>query len=393
MSPRFKFIQTSDLFLDRDFSDFGDFANTMKKAVKVTFELIFTLAKRDIVDAILIPGNLFDSPKPSPETLQWAIEQLASVAPVKVFISPGNSDPCVDDSVYKTAEWPENVVIFRESSFTRYSMEEKGVDIYGFAHRNPMKNQNPMTGFKPLKNKDKFSILLFHGSVIDVNYPDKDPTAPLRFKDLVDSGCGYAALGHFHRLQSLKRKDEKITLGCYSGVPQGLDFDDEGEKGVLLVSIKDDNREINFLPTARAKFQNLVQDCQDVRSEEEVIERVQKLLKGKNADRMLTRITLTGGVDTEKPLDLEKIRTAFEKSCFYLQLDNKTVVGYDAVAISKEQTTRGFFARAMVDKLVFVDGALERESDPHLLEQREIIELALRYGLDAFTKGEVKPRW
>jgi DNA repair protein SbcD/Mre11 len=393
MLSKFKFIQTSDLHLDGDFSCFGDFENTLKKALKVTFELIISLAKRDKVDAILIAGNLFNTPNPSKETVDWVIAQLSSIAPAKVLITPGCSDPCVDGSVYRTTEWPENVVVFTEKSFTPHILEENNVVIYGFAHQSSAMTANPVTSFKPSRYRDMFSIMLFHGSIIDVGYPDKNPTAPFKFIDLVNTGCDYSALGHFHRLQSLKRKDEKVILGCYSGIPQGLDFEDEGEKGVLEVTILGGNREINFLPTARAKFQSFTVDCQEFRNEEELMKYIEKLLDEKNAGRMLTRIVLTGGIDAEKTVSADNIRSAFEKKCFYLHIEDKTVTGYDVDRITSEETTKGYFTRSMLDKLTFINESLKRDDDPQLKEQKEILELALEYGLDAFTRGEVKHRW
>jgi hypothetical protein len=96
----------------------------------------------------------------------------------------------------------------------------------------------------------------------------------------------------------------------------------------------------------------------------------------------------------DRPLDIDGIFDTLKSDFVYLQIDNKTVAGYDVFSISKENSTRGYFSKAMLEKIeTLKTTSNDPETTEKLKQQREILDLALRYGLDAFTTEEVKQRW
>ena len=61
-------------------------------------------------------------------TVEYIINSLQLIPDTKIFIAPGNHDPYIKNSPYKTFKWPENVIIF-DSEIKKYSFDN--VDIYG----------------------------------------------------------------------------------------------------------------------------------------------------------------------------------------------------------------------------------------------------------------------
>ena len=41
-----------------------------------------------------------------PDTLVWLKEQFAQLAPIRIFIAPGESDPYSEKSLYTLIRWP-----------------------------------------------------------------------------------------------------------------------------------------------------------------------------------------------------------------------------------------------------------------------------------------------
>lgn len=384
MAVEFSFIHTSNLHLDIENPEMGDFSDRLKEYLLETFDLIISLARREKVDALFIAGDLFEAKTVSDETLNLIREKFESLQPVYIFISPGNSDPATEDSPYRKLQLPKNVCIFKKNEFTTHLLKDKKVAIHGFAHTSEDFRKNPLEGYK-VGNEDYFNILFFNGSITDVGYPDQKITAPFKFHNIVESGADYAVLGHFHRVQSLKRKGKKAIQGCYPGAPQGTEFADEGEKGILKVAISGNKKDITFLPTARIKFNNITLNCSGMSDRDDITKGLMTIIQEKNLAETPTRITLKGKVEKELILDMEKVREEVCKDCLLLIIENKTRHEYDPQEFKDERTVRGFFTKKTLRKIETTPQDNEKE--------REILQLALKYGLDSFSGKEVRKKW
>jgi len=384
MAVEFSFIHTSNLHLDIENSEMENFSGRLKEHLLEVFDLIVSLTKREKVDALFIAGDLFEVETVSEKTLNFIREKFESLHPLYIFIAPGSSDPVTEDSPYVKLQWPNNVIIFTKDKFTTHLLEEKKVAVHGFAHTSRDFQGNPLEGYKT-NHKDYFNILFFNGSITDVGYPDQKITAPFKFHDIIESGADYAVLGHFHRVQSLKRKGVKAIQGCYPGSPQAVRFNDEGEKGILKVVVSGNRKDITFLPTARVKFNNINLNCSGMSNSEDIINGLKAVIAEKNLAGAPTQITLKGKVEKELVLDMEKIRGEVSKDCLFLTIKNKTRHEYDPYEFRDERTVRGFFTKKILKKIESESGDDEK--------RKEILQLALKYGLDSFSGKEVRKRW
>jgi len=110
-----RFIHTADIHLDTSFSGSG-FPSRIgvrkREAIRGTFRRILEEARALPVDFVLIAGDLFESERVTPDTFEFVRRQLEGLGAIRVFISPGNHDPCSRGSLYREESWPSNVHIF-----------------------------------------------------------------------------------------------------------------------------------------------------------------------------------------------------------------------------------------------------------------------------------------
>ena len=107
-----KLLHTADLHLDSAFCTLGAIGSQgRREAQRSLLKRIFDTAKREECDMMLIAGDLFDTVFVTPETKKLCMELFADFG-APIVIAPGNHDPFVDGSLYKSADLPENVFVF-----------------------------------------------------------------------------------------------------------------------------------------------------------------------------------------------------------------------------------------------------------------------------------------
>ena len=112
-----RFIHTSDVHLDTSFSGSGfpsRLGDRKREAIRGTFRRIMEDARSCNVDFVLIAGDLFELERITPDTFEFLKQQFENLGGIRVFISPGNHDPCAQGSPYREESWPANVHIFAE---------------------------------------------------------------------------------------------------------------------------------------------------------------------------------------------------------------------------------------------------------------------------------------
>ena len=111
-----RFIHIADLHLGITYDHLpDDKAAACQGAQFSALSQVVRLAEERHVDAILIAGDLFDTPTPHARVFRRAAELIAS-APCPVLLSPGNHDHICSDSVYLTAQLPDNLHVFTTTS-------------------------------------------------------------------------------------------------------------------------------------------------------------------------------------------------------------------------------------------------------------------------------------
>ena len=239
------------------------------------------LCKEENCDLVLLSGDLFDGAY-TQATFREVRDALADMG-VPVFISPGNHDYISPDSPYEKEIWPENVHIFKNQQVQWVDLS--GLRVYG-------------AGFQSMDcpallgslQAEGYAIGVFHGDPTQAN----SPYNPVTKAQVAASNLKYLALGHVHKGDHFYAGD---TLCAWPGCPMGRGWDEEGEKGALIVTL-DEDTQLKFVPLGMPQFFDLTVD---------VFRGVASVLPAV-ANTDFYRVTLTG---ESEPVDLDGLRAQF----------------------------------------------------------------------------------
>lgn len=401
-----KFLQVSDLHLGRPFGwllpeQRADRRRDQRDALtRVVREAI----ERG-VQAMLIPGDLFDEEGADAETMAFALHAFKVEGCPPVMIAPGNHDPWFETSHNwssrllraRGAAWPDHVQIFTSATWAAKTLESlPGVRVWGRCFTsNSVSADRPLAAeaLRDIKPADAsgFDIALFHGSRESQCPPGQKITAPFSDEEARKAPFAYIAVGHYHagsRLTADGDRSGGVRL-AYAGSGIAIDATETGYHGALEVRIEYGFRapfvEIEFIDLDRRRVHELTADVTGASSPEQVDLKVtQALLAAGITEKDIATVRLQGrwvkGVRYQGP------GNELRQRAFHLRLDLRAVrPDYDLDGYRREdpRTTEERFARALIERL-------DREADP---SERAVIESALYYGLDAFRLREVVPAY
>lgn len=254
----------------------------LRRALLKIPERIAALCKAEGCDLVLLSGDLFDGAytQESYRTVYAALQQMG----VPVLITPGNHDYISPDSPYEKELWPENVHIFRKQQIEWVDLP--GLRVYGAGFQS-MDCPGLLEGFQA----EGYAVGVFHGDPMQVS----SPYNPVTRNQVMRSGLAYLALGHVHKGDSFTAGN---TLCAWPGCPMGRGWDEEGEKGVLIVTLQE-AVQIRFVPLDTPKFYDLSVDFS------KGIGSVLPAVPGED----FYRITLTGEAEQ---VDLESLQSEFK---------------------------------------------------------------------------------
>ncbi len=359
-----RFLQAGDFHLDSPFA-----ALPPEQAVKARGEQRSLLgrlqqcAQEQRVDLVLLCGDLFDSQRVYPETLDAMRHTLAAIdAPI--FISPGNHDPYSAHSPYARLNWPKQVHIFKEETVEAAPLPALDLTVYGSAFRSAQRESSPLQG------------LACRGGGLHIGcvHADLGQSAsrygPLSERDVADSDLHYLALGHVHARSPLARAGK--THYAYAGCTQGRGFDETGDKGVYLGSIDESGGvHLDFLPLALRRYESLTLDLQGRPAEEALTS-----LLPPSPTNDIVRIILRGE-RAEERLSLPSLLHLAEPYFYNLSLQDESSLPRDLWARAQEESLTGLFLRELRNRMA--------DAAP---EERSLLEAAAHFGLAALEGRE-----
>lgn len=372
-----KILHTADIHLDSPFSLYDvSRAKARKNELRGTFSSLMLYAKSEKFNIVLMAGDLFDSEYATKETLDLMISQFAQNPNCKFVISPGNHDPLSQKSPYRKADFPSNVYIFGSDDITKFSFDDIGVDVYGWAFTESKKQDNPLRRGKLVLDKNKINILCAHA---DMTSAESD-NCPMTEADIASSGFDYVALGHIHAGGDVKKAGS--TYYAYSGCLEGRSFDECGPKGIIICKISDagNRAEIKFGQKrfSHRRYEKLSVDITGVSGTDEATSKVKSQITANGyGDDTLLRVRLHGAVAPSVKIDTRKM-TAEALGVFYLEVKDESAPLLDLGELMNDISIRGAFFRELLPKL--------KSDDP---EQRRIASAALRYGFAALDGEDI----
>lgn len=378
----FRFIHTSDIHLDTSFSGSGfpsRLGDRKREAIRGAFRRIIEDARHCKVNLVLIAGDLFESERVTPDTVEFLRRQLESIRPIRVFIAPGNHDPFITGSPYKEESWPDNAHIFNSETFQSVEIPELAVRVTGFGYEHPHLEDRIFKKLDALSD-DYFNIVVSHGSNIGRIPSGKSKHGPFTIGEIAGKNIRYCALGHYHQQQRLPNPIDGTAV-WYSGIPEGRGWDETGPRGYLFGEFADGNLNVESRICSQYTLNSLAVDCEAFSTREQILDAVLEQ-RGISFDaNTILRIQLKGALDPKLDLSLSELEERLAGEVLYIQWDDQTYPAWDFESLADEKTLRGRFIRSMNERIA---GASD--------EEKIRLERARLYGIQALSGHEVRLR-
>ncbi|MDC2815689.1 DNA repair exonuclease [Leuconostoc suionicum] len=314
-----KFIHAGDVHLGNPFSGLDKqlpFAlkKTVQTATIKAFEQLIDDAISTEVDFVLFPGDLYNSAENSPfiqEVVSKQFQRLSDVN-IDVFLSFGNHDFEADTRNH--LPWPNNIHVFPQEVDTKIKILHSGekVALTGFSYQTQRQTEKIIDDF-PSKGDVDYQIGLYHGALGVVG----EPYAPFSLSDMLQKNYDYWALGHIHIRQTL---NEQPFIG-YSGVLQGLNRKETGDKGYYLVHSENQRLIPEFKNIAPINWNSMT--ISSMIDEADLIDQIISL---KNEKITFWSITITAQIDAtiieriNGGVTLDKIRDQLPTNMWVVRL-------------------------------------------------------------------------
>ena len=345
-----KILHTGDFHLDSPFTgvDLPTGERLRDELRKIFIDVVELAGGHDLM---LIAGDLFDCGYVSPETLTLVRDSLAAYGK-PVVIAPGNHDPYSTGSIWTATAWPENVYIFDtdELSTFRFNIGEVPVAVHGWAFTSPSLERSPLS-YGLLPDKGAVNLICAHADTIS----PISRYAPTPHSLFAASGCDYAALGHIHNVPEIALAGR--TTVAYCGFPEGRSFDEEGEGGVLSVTLEDGKApEITKIITSTHKYITRHLEITGAASDSEVAARITELAKSEGCDRSVSlKVYLEGSIPPEYAPNAAQIELLANLPLCSLKLRDRTSPVFGSEYLAGDMTIKGELYRTLLPRLSSAD--------------------------------------
>ena len=328
------------------------------------FVRIVDLTRKVNADALFCGGDLYEQEYFSPDTAEFLKDTFAGLAPIPVYIAPGNHDWYGPQSLYAQVDWSKNVHVFREAVFRGVELNN-GLWLWGAAHMGPANTGSFLKGFRNLLHRGVSSsgdladsgnfldgfrvepsgihIALFHGaerSWFAEQGTEKQPHAAFDTDEIEAAGFAHAFLGHYHR-------PKDAAFHTYPGNPDPLTFGEDGKRGAVVATIRSDGRITSERHVvAVPEMHDLELDVTGLATQQQILNRLEaKVSSLSGFARLTVRGEIASTIDIQEN-DLHDRLSNF-KAVQIVFGDLRST--YDIESIRQEPTVRGQFVCDVLD--------------------------------------------
>jgi len=348
------------------------FGAKRREQLRAAFERALDLARERGVDAVCIAGDLYEDRHAGPDTAAYIRRHLSALDAIRVFVSPGNHDPCTAGSVYRQMQpLPANVVIFDDRNFRPERLAD-GLTLWGLGQTSALDHGRALAGFSC--TGDGTHLLLFHGSDEEHMPPGKETIAPFNGAEIASAGAAHAMVGHFHGLLQGPHH-------AYPGSPEPLNRNQDGEHTASIVTVDGGRVSVTFERINKTRYVDAELDVAGFGDSAALVQAVREKVASSipYPGSIFCRFRLTGAAQASLDPDLHALRDdmTLQYPGFELVEDYQA---FDLDAIANEgNTVRAAFVVTMRERMTSADD-----------DERLLLQFALRYGLLAFAKKKLR---
>ena len=394
--PTLRFIQLADLHLGAPFAWLPAEARAERQRdQRRALEAAVAAAIDRRATAILVAGDLFESPGVDADTLAFAATAFARPGCPPVFLAPGAHDPAATPSpvwdprlvAARGAAWPPHVCVFDAPAWERADLTAAPVTIWGRGVASATRAARPLES-RALPPAAQFEAARVHVAVFDGTLDGRGPAhaapvAPFSAGEVIASPFAYLAAGCGHDALALDG-----PLGprlATAGSAVAITPDEAGSHGALEVRIDRDSRRVEIEPLALddRRVLDVAVDATGAASPDAIDYRVAEALRAAGATpRDLARVRLTGRLARGVRYAAPGAEAAGQ--AWIVRVDPRGLrPDHDLAGLRARvpTTTEDRFAHALLAEL-------DAETDA---TKRARLAAALYHGLDAFRLREVRP--
>lgn len=341
-----KIVHCADLHLGAELPSLGERAAQRRQELLQTFFRIVQLCKQERANALLIAGDFFEGAGGS--SSREVMHALGEIPDTVVAIAPGNHDYYCAASPYAEEGWPKNAVIFR-SALEYREFPEKRLRLWGAAFTGTYQEEPLLRARAP--RDDYINICALHGDLAAEG--QKTPYNPVTSAQIEASGMDYLALGHIHKRSEILKRGE--TSFAYPGCPEGMGFDEPGEKGVYVGTVYKGGAELSFSRVCRRMNLEASADITAANSDRAAAEIALHALErahGPQFREHLYKLTLTGAPQGYTP-DCAAVAGLLseEGHLYYAKVKNGVRPAEDLELLGNELSLKGIFVRRMLERM------------------------------------------
>ena len=364
-----RLIHTADLHLDSAFSSrfSKEEAEERRRNLLIAWNKLLQYGIERKVQAILISGDLFDSPVVSRSTMEIFLSSIRKNPEISFFYLRGNHD--TKNTFRFRDDLPKNLFLFSKEG-KKYRLKEKlvllGQEFYGtesllelpeFPEEpeelveeellSPSSAKDAVQSIWNLKEED-CNILMLHGALREGG-PEVQNEQGISLKQLSRYPIHYLALGHIH-----KREEGKCgsLYYIYPGCLQGRGFDEEGEKGFYYLEIEEETKEIKaeFVPLKEGEFRIIPLFLSEEDGTLDAEEKIRESLKKEGAEaKDSVRIILKGEKRAEEERNLRYLEKQLEEEYAYIEIKDETKLKLRKEEFIHEKGLKGEFLRMVCE--------------------------------------------
>ncbi|MCS7065603.1 MAG: DNA repair exonuclease, partial [Fimbriimonadales bacterium] len=301
-----RLLHIADVHLGRAFGYLGERAHQHQQRLLRAFEKALETAQQYQCHAILIAGDLFDSPRVARRWVDAALDQLSAIR-LPVVVIPGNHDPA-EHHPFMERTLPSNLHFLPEAQ--RYELPVLELSLVacpaGTAHAwKSLLQREP--------NGAPHQIALLHGSM-----PTPDRPGDLTPEMVRASQLDYIALGDWH---SPRDCSQGRTTCWYSGAPEMVMPDQHLPGCTLLVELEPNQpARVQPIPVGSVRYPpdgaEITIDLTRFENSQQLIEAIRERL----TPETVAQVRLEGRWNGDELLEPFEIQQRLQPFCLWLRV-------------------------------------------------------------------------
>ena len=327
-----KFIHCSDIHLDSRMERNLTAAQARERNAEIcaTFARMADYAAKNEVAAVIIAGDLFDTQHVTLQTAGFVLDTIRATPGVDFLYLRGNHD----GSGFEGLNLPDNLKIFG-NQWTCYRYEHvtvTGMDV-------EREKWESCYGELDLAEED-VNIVTLHGQISTQSGEELIALPRLKRKHI-----DYLALGHIHSYQTGKLDDRGSW--CYCGCLEGRGFDECGEKGFVLLDVKDRAVRAEFVPFARRQMLEKEVDITDLTTVTQILQAIEDAAREIGPEH-LVKFTMTGSYTLETQKDLAFLKKMLDGKFYFHKIKDESRLKIEKETYEHDISLKGEFIRLVM---------------------------------------------